>query len=99
VEDSLWDQYFHNPPGDTDGCAYALQKGDQTFTRLQHRINSTRRAFHTALKELERLEARDRDVAIVEVGGTEPATDSPESQLPVLGSLRKIADDEPADAA
>ena len=38
-------------PGDVEACAYALQQGDQTLTRLQHRINSTRRATHTALKE------------------------------------------------
>jgi len=37
--------------------AYALRQDDQTFTRLQHRINSTRRAF--------RLEARDQDAVVV----------------------------------
>ena len=44
VEDALWDQLFNASPQDSDACAYALQQGDQTLTRLQHRINSTRRA-------------------------------------------------------
>jgi hypothetical protein len=48
VEGSLWDHLFDASPQGSDGCAYALQQGDQTFTRLQHRINSTRRAFHAA---------------------------------------------------
>jgi hypothetical protein len=43
VEGSLWDQLFDDSPDGTDACAYALKQGDQTFTRLQHRINSTRR--------------------------------------------------------
>src|SRR5450432_3618530 len=59
AEGALWDQLYGNSPEGIDACAYALEKGDRTFARLQHRINSTRRAFHTALKELERLEARD----------------------------------------
>ena len=74
VEDSLWDQVVTASPDDSDGCADALREGDRTFTRLQHRINSTRRAFHAALKELERLETRDRDVVVI---------------APDLGSLRK----------
>src|SRR5271157_5228849 len=72
VEDSLWQDLHTAGPQDFDGCAYALQQGDHTFTRLQHRINSTRRAFHTALKELERLEARDQDVVLV---GPHPGLD------------------------
>ena len=40
VEDSLWDQFFHASPQDFEACAYALRQGDQTFTRLQHRIDS-----------------------------------------------------------
>src|ERR1017187_9820668 len=88
VEDSLWDQFFTTSPPDSDACAYALRQGDQTFTRLQHRINSTRRAFHSALKELERLEARDQD-AVVSPASVSPATQTPETQLQILGSLRK----------
>jgi hypothetical protein len=57
VEDSLWDQFLTASPQDSDACAYALRQDDQTFTRLQHRINSTRRAF--------RLEARDQDAVVV----------------------------------
>jgi hypothetical protein len=95
VEDALWDQFFNASPRDSDACAYALQQGDQTFTRLQHRINSTRRAFHTALKELERLEVRDQDVLVVSPDSVSPATHSPECQLPVLGSLRKIDSGDP----
>src|ERR1017187_9625552 len=68
VENALWDQFFSTTPPDSDACAYALQRGDQTFARLQHRINSTRRAFHTALKELERLEARDQDTVVAGPG-------------------------------
>ena len=96
VEDSLWNQFFSASPQDFDECAYALQQGDQTLTRLQHRINSTRRAFHTALKELERLEARDQDAVDVSSGSASPATHSPETQLQILGSLRKNDSGDPA---
>src|SRR5271157_5399036 len=89
VEDSLWDELFAASPQDLDGCAYALQQGDHTFTRLQHRINSTRRAFHAALRELERLEARDHHVVLAIPDSVSPATHSPQTQLQVLGSLRK----------
>ena len=88
VEDALWQDLDSACPPNTAG-SYALQKGDQTFTRLQHRINSTRRAFHAALRELERLEARDHDVVVVSPDSVSPATHSPETQLQVLGSLRK----------
>jgi hypothetical protein len=98
VEDSLWDKLFIASPRDFDGCAYAFQQGDQTFTRLQHRINSTRRAFHTALKELERLEARDQDVVLVSPDPVSPVTQTPETQLQILGSLRKNDPGHPAPA-
>ena len=88
VEDSLWDDLVDKGSGNS-ACFYALQKGDQTFTRLQHRINSTRRAFHAALRELERLEARDHHVVLAIPDSVSPATHSPETQLQVLGSLRK----------
>lgn len=96
VEGSLWDKLFTDSPRDLDGCAYALQEGDQTFTRLQHRINSTRRAFHTALKEMERLEARDQDVVFVNPDPVSPVTQTPETQLQILGSLRKNDPGHPA---
>jgi hypothetical protein len=89
VEDSLWNQLFTTNPPDSEACAYALQQGDQTFTRLQNRINSTRRAFRTALQELERLESRDQDVVDVSPDPVSPVTQTPETQLRVLGSLRK----------
>ena len=57
--------------------------------------NSTRRVFHTALNEIERLEARDHDI-IVSPGPFSPATDSPETQLPILGSLRTNDSGDPA---
>jgi hypothetical protein len=98
VEDALWDQFFNASPSDSDGCAYALREGDQTFTRLQHRINSTRRAFRTALQELERLEARDQDAVVVSSGSVSPATRSLETQLQILGSLRKNESADPAAA-
>ena len=96
VEDALWDELFTASPQNLDACAYALQQGDQTFTRLQHRINSTRRAFHTALKELERLEARDQDVVLVNPDPVSPVTQTPETQLQILGSLRKNDPGHPA---
>jgi hypothetical protein len=88
VEDSLWDELFNARPPDSDACAVALRQGDQTLTRLQRRINSTPRAFHSALKELERLEARDQDAVVVSPGSVSPATQTPETQLQILGSLR-----------
>jgi hypothetical protein len=100
VEGSLWDHLFRTNPRQADACAYAVEQGDHTFTRLQHRINSTRRAFHAALKELERLETRDQDVVLVgsavSLNPVVPATPSPETRLPVLGSLRKNEAREPA---
>ena len=96
VEGSLWDQLFAASPHNLNACAYALQHGDQTFTRLQHRINSTRRAFHTAMKELERLEARDQDVVLANSHPISPVTQTPETQLPILGSLRKNDPGHPA---
>jgi hypothetical protein len=96
LEDSLWNQFFSASPRDSDACAYALQQGDQTLTRLQHRINSTRRAFHTALKELERLEARDQDAVDVSSGSVSPATHAPETQLQILGSLRRNDSGDPS---
>jgi hypothetical protein len=60
-----------------------------------HRINSTRRAFRTALKELERLEARDQD-AVVSPEPVSAVTQTPETQLRILGSLRKNESADPA---
>jgi uncharacterized Zn-binding protein involved in type VI secretion len=96
VEGALWDELFTTSPQNLDACAYAVQQGDHTFTRLQHRINSTRRAFHTALKELERLEARDQDVVLVGPHPVSPVTQTPETQLQILGSLRKNDPGHPA---
>jgi hypothetical protein len=79
VESALWDQLYRDGSSESDPCAYALRHGDQTFTRLQHRINSTRRAFHNALKELERLEARDQDVIVAIPDWASPVTHSPET--------------------
>ena len=95
AEASLWDQLSANCPDD-EPCADALQKGDRTFARLQQRINGTRRAFHTALKELERLEARDLGAPADTPQPDPPATHSPATQLQVLGSLRKNDSGNPA---
>jgi hypothetical protein len=84
VEDSLWHKLSYQVSLSEFPSAHALETGDRTFTRLQHRINSTRRAFQNALARLEELESRDHDVVIV--------TPSPETHLPALGSLRKIDD-------
>jgi hypothetical protein len=75
-------------------CAFG--EPAQRIAPLQRRINSTRRAFHTALKELERLEARDQDAVVVSPEPVSPVTQTPETQLQILGSLRK---NESADAA
>jgi hypothetical protein len=96
IEGDLWDQYFTAKPPDFTPCAYALREGDQTFYRLQHRINSTRRAFHNALQELERLEARDQDAVVVGPDPVSPVTRTPETQLQILGSLRKNGSADPA---
>jgi hypothetical protein len=98
VENSLWDEFFTTSPQNSDACAHALKQGDQTLTRLQQRINSTRRAFHTALKELERLEARDHDAVAARPDPVSPSTHSAETQLHVLGSLRKNDSGDPAAA-
>ena len=91
VEDALWDSSFFGSPENTQHpCADALRASDHTLTRLQHRINSTRRAFHNALTRLEELEARDQDVVVISAASDSAATPSLESRLPVLGSLRKI---------
>jgi len=55
-------------------------------------MNATRRAFQSALRELERLDARDRDVVFVTADAPSadaPVTNSPESKLQTLGSLRQ----------
>ena len=90
IEDALWDQSYYANPMNSNRCARALQENDHTLTRLQHRINSTRRAFHQALARLADLEARDQDVEVPEPAADSPATPSLETRLPVLGSLRKI---------
>jgi hypothetical protein len=89
AESALWDDLGSNGSQDTDPAAQALRVGDQNFQRVQYRINSTRRAFQNALRELERLEARDRDVIVIPKDPDPPATNTGENHLQVLGSLRK----------
>jgi hypothetical protein len=96
AESSLWDQLYNHSPEGIDACAYTLEKGGGTFARLQHRINSTRRAFHTALKELERLEARDLGAPADTPAPDPPATHSPATRLHVLGSLPRNDSGNPA---
>ena len=100
ADNSLWDHFAlaaRITAPDADPAAISLQQGDHIFYRLQHRINSTRRAIHTALKELERLEARDQHVVILPAPASDASvTDSPASQLQILGSLRKNGPDTPA---
>jgi hypothetical protein len=52
-------------------------------------VLSVSAATHTALKELERLEARDQDAVVVGPDPVSPVTQTPETQLQILGSLRK----------
>jgi hypothetical protein len=86
VEESLWGQF--GAPDAEDPAAAAGINGIAAFNSLQHRVNSTRRALHAALRELERLEARDRDIEVIS-----PQDDTLESvpgkPFPVPGSLRK----------
>jgi hypothetical protein len=86
AEDSLWDQFAQTSPPEGEMAAAGLERGDHIFNRLQHRINSTRRAFLTALQQLERIEARDQHVT---VAPKVDVTDSSETDLQTLGSLRK----------
>jgi hypothetical protein len=90
ADDSLWLEFHAGTSANDDPYALAARKGAGPFSALQHRINSTRRALHNALRERERLEARDRDVEVVR---PDPATDSvistPSKHLQILGSLRK----------
>jgi len=79
----------------TDPVAHAVRAGDTRFARLQSRINATRRAFHTALKELERLETRDAEVVVVPKNPDGVQHYSTASTSPDLGSLRQST---PADA-
>jgi hypothetical protein len=70
--------------------AQAFSHSDRTFARLQHRLNSTRAAYHRALKALQKLEAAAHTAV----------TPAEESSLPILGSLRQqpspAPDPEPA---
>jgi hypothetical protein len=96
VENSLWNEFYTASPEESSACAYALERGDQTFSRLQSRINATRRAFHTALKELQQLEVADQDCILADPDSLPPATHSRETQLLILGSLRKNDPSDPA---
>jgi hypothetical protein len=99
AESALWDEFGLNCPDGFEPAAQSLKLGDRNLQRLQYRVNSIRRAFHNALRELERLEERDRDVTVIPKDPDTPATDTGESRLQVLGSLRKIAPQESAAAA
>src|ERR1017187_10208028 len=56
-----------------------------------------RRATHSALSR--RSETRDQDSVVVSPGSVSPATHSPETQLQILGSLRKDDSGDPAAGA
>jgi hypothetical protein len=100
AEAALWDELGSTCSPSSEPAAQALRLGDQNFQRVQYRINSTRRAFQNALRELERLETRDRDTAVIPWEAADPAAGTPERPLQVLGSLRKNDSEEPApDAA
>jgi hypothetical protein len=98
AEAALWDD-LGSTSQSAEPAAHALRLGDQNFQRLQYRINSTRRAFQNALRELERLEARDHDITVALSEAADPVPDTPERSLQVLGSLRKNdSEDPPPDA-
>jgi hypothetical protein len=72
--------------------AYAFIRESRHFERLQRRINATRLAYHRALKDLERIQARDRAAADAKAAAAPEApsaTPSLSTHLPVLGSLRQ----------
>ena len=104
--DALWRAHAEAAPEDVDPAAFALHQADLNLQRLQYRVNSTNRAFHAALKNLERLELRDHEVTAVGEARNEPAaaeaevpnpsaTPTVDSRLHVLGSLRSNPPDAP----
>jgi hypothetical protein len=95
AELSVWEDLANNNDA-ADTVAGAARTGDHVFHRIQSRINATRRAFHSALKELERLEARDADVVVVPKNPDGVIVYSNQNDLPVLGSLRQNAGENPA---
>jgi hypothetical protein len=95
AELSVWEDLANNSDA-ADTVAGAARTGDHLFHRIQSRINSTRRAYHSALKELERLEARDADVVVVPKNPDGIVYGSKQNDLPVLGSLRQNACANPA---
>jgi hypothetical protein len=99
AEAALWDDLGSGCAQASDPAAQALRLGDQNFQRIQYRLNSTRRAFQTALRELERLEARDRDITVIPQEPADAAADTSERGLQVLGSLRKNDSEHPAPEA
>jgi hypothetical protein len=96
AESALWDEFGRTCSRDIEPAAEALRLGDQNFQRIQYRINSTLRAFQNALRELERLEARDRDVVVIPKDPDPPATETSDNHLQILGSLRKKDPEDPA---
>ena len=95
AELSVWEDLANHSDA-VDTTAGAARTGDHVFHRIQSRINATRRAFHTALKELERLEARDAHVVVVPKNPDGIVLYSNQNDLPVLGSLRQNAGENPA---
>jgi len=85
LEDSLWAQF--GAPQAEDPAATAHINGNAAFNLLQRRVDSTRRALLIALRELERLELRDRDVEVISC--TDDAHSVPGRPFPVAGSHRK----------
>ena len=99
AEAGLWDELARGCPQDSFGPAHALIAGGNHFQRLQYRINSIRRAFLASLRELERLEARDRDVEVIPTNPDGVVDEINESHLQVLGSLRQPPDPAPENPA
>ena len=89
AEECLWLEFDRNTLEPDGNLAAALRKGAGAFGALQHRVNSTRRALHNAIRELERLEARDRDVEVITPDPDAPVNLTPPTHLSVVGSLRK----------
>lgn len=89
AESSLWQELGASAPANSSDAAHALFLGDQKFQRVQYRLNSTLRSFQNALRELERVQARDAAQAAGPEDSNALVTDTPEKPLQVLGSLRQ----------
>jgi hypothetical protein len=90
ADTNLWESGIRHPTAEPEfEPSRSFMRNSDTFDRLQRRINATRLAYHRALKDLERVQARDRQATAAPHPEQTPATNSNDSYLPILGSLRQ----------